>query len=309
MELLCFLWKCIPAYIPIVNAIDPSVAPTASISAEPEAILIGESSTLTWSTTDSDSVVITPGIGSVDPYGSTSVSPTETTTYTITAEGPGGEPAIQSVTGSVNPRSISITSPLNGDTISAPQVTVKGNVTNAAGNETGVIVNGVLSMVYGNEFVANHVPLEEGENTITATANDAAGNTLSAEITVTADTTQDYIWITVDEESGVTPFEATLSVEGTFSFTDSELTYTGPDEVEFLENPNENEYTIRIETPGLYYFTAEVDHEGTIYADTIAVLVMDEGELDALLRAKWEAMRQALAASDVDTAVSYFSDF
>jgi hypothetical protein len=182
-------------------------------------------------------------------------------------------------------------------------------VSNAAGNETGVVVNGVLAMVYGNEFVANHVPLEEGENTITATATDAAGNTLSAEITVTADTTGDYIWITVDEESGVTPFEATLSVEGTFSFIDSVLTYTGPDEVEFLENPNENEYTVRIETPGLYFFIAEVDNEGTTYADTIAILVMDQGELNALLRAKWEAMRQALAQSDIDTAVDYFANF
>ncbi|MBW1911105.1 MAG: hypothetical protein JRJ11_16465, partial [Deltaproteobacteria bacterium] len=78
------------------------------------------------------------------------------------------------------------------------QVTVKGTVTNAADNETGVVVNGVLSMVYGNEFVANHVPLEEGENTITATATDAAGNTLSTAIIVNADTTGDYIWITVD---------------------------------------------------------------------------------------------------------------
>jgi len=256
-----------------------------------------ESSVLSWTTANA-----------VDPYGSTSISPAENTTYTITAEGPGGEPDVKTVTVSVNPLSISITSPLNGDIINAPQVTVKGTVTNAAGNETGVVVNGVLAMVYGNEFVANHVPLEEGENTITATATDAAGHTLSASIVVNADTTGDHIRITVDEESGVTPFEATLRVEGTFSFTDSDLTYTGPNEVEFLENPNENEYTVRIETPGLYYFTAEVDHEGTIYTDTIALLVMDQGELDALLRAKWEAMKAALANQDISNALNYFAE-
>jgi len=277
-----------------------------SISVNPGSIQAGETSTLSWTTANADSVIITPGIGSVDPYGSTSITPTETTTYTITAEGPGGEPAIQSVTVNVNPLSISITSPSNGDTISGPQVTVEGSVTNAAGNETGVVVNGVLAMVYGNEFVANHVPLEEGENAITATATDAAGNTLSTAITVTADTSEDYIWITVDEESGVTPFEATLKVEGTFTFTEeANLTYDGPYEVEFLENPNENEYTVRIETPGLYYFTAEVEHEGDTYTDTIAILAMDEGELDALLRAKWEAMRQALIAGDIEGALSY----
>jgi len=101
-------------------------------------------------------------------------------------------------------------------------------------------------------------------------------------------------------------FEATLKVEGTFTFTEeATLTYDGPDAVEFLDNPNENEYTVQIETPGLYYFTAEVDHEGNNYTDSIAILVMDQGELDALLKAKWEAMKAALIAGDIEGALSY----
>jgi hypothetical protein len=64
--------------------------PTATISAQPGTIYSGESSTLTWSSTDAVSCVIEPGIGSVDLNGSISVSPTETTTYTITAANPGG---------------------------------------------------------------------------------------------------------------------------------------------------------------------------------------------------------------------------
>lgn len=64
--------------------------PTVSISANPEAILLGESSTLTWNSTHADTCVIDPGIGSVGVNGSISVSPTETTGYTITATGPGG---------------------------------------------------------------------------------------------------------------------------------------------------------------------------------------------------------------------------
>lgn len=64
--------------------------PTVSISADPEAILFGESSTLTWSSTYADTCVIEPNIGSVGANGSTQVSPTDATTYTITATGPGG---------------------------------------------------------------------------------------------------------------------------------------------------------------------------------------------------------------------------
>ena len=64
--------------------------PTVNISADPEAISLGESSTLTWSSTHAETCVIEPGIGSVDVNGSISVSPTETTMYTITVTGPGG---------------------------------------------------------------------------------------------------------------------------------------------------------------------------------------------------------------------------
>jgi hypothetical protein len=34
-------------------------------------------------------------------------------------------------------------------------------------NDTGVTVNGQVAMVFNDRFVANHVPLQDGENTIT----------------------------------------------------------------------------------------------------------------------------------------------
>ena len=42
---------------------------------------------------------------------------------------------------------------------------VEGTVINDSGNETGVVVNGIIAHVYGNQFVAN-----DGHNTIVATA-------------------------------------------------------------------------------------------------------------------------------------------
>ncbi len=64
--------------------------PTVNITAAPETISPGESSTLTWSSTYADSVTIEPDIGNVDLAGSLDVSPLGTTVYTITATGPGG---------------------------------------------------------------------------------------------------------------------------------------------------------------------------------------------------------------------------
>jgi len=64
--------------------------PEITFSAGPSTILLGESSTLQWSTNDTDSVSIAPGIGTVAPSGSVSVTPASTTEYTLIATGPGG---------------------------------------------------------------------------------------------------------------------------------------------------------------------------------------------------------------------------
>ncbi len=75
-----------PAYTP-----PPAAAkPTASISADRDSINRGESVKLTWTTTDATNVSIAPEVGAVTPQGSTTVTPMESTTYTITASSAGG---------------------------------------------------------------------------------------------------------------------------------------------------------------------------------------------------------------------------
>ncbi|MCI5193972.1 MAG: hypothetical protein D3915_12750 [Candidatus Electrothrix sp. AU1_5] len=69
---------------------EPAPAPTVSLSAAPTSITAGNSATLSWTSSNADSVSIDNGIGTVDPSGSVSVTPSATTTYTITAAGPGG---------------------------------------------------------------------------------------------------------------------------------------------------------------------------------------------------------------------------
>src|SRR6202158_3340715 len=68
----------------------PSAAsPTASISVSPDTIQKGESASLTWQTSNASDVSI-DGIGAVQASGSQSVSPTESTTYHLTAKESGG---------------------------------------------------------------------------------------------------------------------------------------------------------------------------------------------------------------------------
>ena len=67
----------------------PPAAPTASLSANPEAIQTGQSTTLSWQTTNATDVSV-DAIGAVQPNGSQSVTPNSSTTYTLTAKGAGG---------------------------------------------------------------------------------------------------------------------------------------------------------------------------------------------------------------------------
>ena len=64
-------------------------APTASLSVNPNTIQAGQSASLTWQTSNATDVSI-DGIGAVQPNGSQSVSPTDSTTYHLLAKGAGG---------------------------------------------------------------------------------------------------------------------------------------------------------------------------------------------------------------------------
>ena len=67
----------------------PPASPTASISVDPNSIQTGQSATLSWQTTNATDVSI-DGIGAVQSSGSQQVSPTDSTTYHLTAKGAGG---------------------------------------------------------------------------------------------------------------------------------------------------------------------------------------------------------------------------
>ena len=67
----------------------PPAAPTASLSASPETLEKGQSTTLTWKTANATDVSI-DGIGAVQANGSRQVTPADSTTYELMAKGPGG---------------------------------------------------------------------------------------------------------------------------------------------------------------------------------------------------------------------------
>ena len=68
----------------------PKPQPTVTLSADPTSISKGDSSTLSWTSTNATQLTIAPEVGTVTAEGSTKVTPADSTTYTITASGPGG---------------------------------------------------------------------------------------------------------------------------------------------------------------------------------------------------------------------------
>jgi len=102
-------------------------------TASPANILAGESATIAWATANADTVSISGGIGNVALSGSQPVTPTQTTSYTLTANNARGPVTCQvtvSVTQGQVPRVLGFTA--NPTTITAGQSsTLTWNVENA----------------------------------------------------------------------------------------------------------------------------------------------------------------------------------
>ncbi len=67
----------------------PAPTPSATLAASPNDLQQGQSARLTWSTQNAQAISIS-GVGTVAAQGSTTVQPQSSTTYVLTATGPGG---------------------------------------------------------------------------------------------------------------------------------------------------------------------------------------------------------------------------
>ncbi len=206
--------------------------------------------------------------------------------------------------------SISITSPLGNDMINRPDVMVKGTVTNTLGYETGVTVNGIVAVVYNGEFFVNHVPLQEGQNTISAVAVDKEQIIARYEISADADHTIPHVTLQANIESGIAPLNTYFSVSTSIphTVTSYDLDYEGNAIIDYSGTSFENmDFTYHIE--GVYYPTITVtDDQNNTYTDTIALVVLNQTDFDALLQSKWNGMKTALMAGDISSALNYFVD-
>ncbi len=160
-----------------VTVIQPNCSIT-NFNASPNQINLGQSSTLSWATSNCTYISIS-GIGNVNPTGSQVVYPTQTTTYTLTATGSNGSSIYQTVTVTVLQSNCSIT-----NFIASPNQITSGQpstLTWATNNCTSASITGVGSVpVNGSQIV-----YPSGTTTYTLTAYGSNGSPVTQSVTVT----------------------------------------------------------------------------------------------------------------------------
>jgi hypothetical protein len=107
---------------------------------------------------------------------------------------------------------IAISKPANNSTFGTERINVTGTFTESSLKR--ITVNGVLAFITGSgAFEARNVFLPEGANDIVATAEDIAGNTTTATISVTGSATPtDPVQLTVTPVAGFANLSTTFSV-------------------------------------------------------------------------------------------------
>jgi len=315
--------------------------PTVSLWADPPALALGQTGLVCWKTTDSNDVSYREALSGeswgewyqAPAEGCHEVAPVATSNYQIMAVSSYGQSSEVATVTVLAPDTlgVAITKPLAGEVINAPLVRVEGLVTNGV-EEVGVTVNGIPAQVAGNIFFVNNLPLAEGTNTITAIATAPNGATAQNEITVTSDTVgKEWLELSLNPESGVAdptdipakPFTATLRVTPHLSNSslewgwDLQRHYTGTGTSQLpmtLDSSSDDglEHQLTFNDPGvyrLYYTLTDISvANGQTYTGEFMVNVLDKGELDGMLRAKWEGMKLALSTKNIEGAISYFRE-
>ena len=176
-------------YSPYIPDLIPEPVPAPvinSFSANKSSIDVGETVVLTWNTTNTSSVTISPGVGSVAASGSTTVTPAGTTAYTLTANGKSGNPASSTATITVMPRI--------PPTISVGQATIKrGQSTSLSWNAPGAVR---VSINDAGNFGTSGSQQVSPDNTATyvIAATYIDGTAQSASVTVNVQQPPYWLW-------------------------------------------------------------------------------------------------------------------
>jgi hypothetical protein len=198
---------------------------------------------------------------------------------------------------------INIMTPTNGATVPSGQLIVRGSITNPAGGEVGLTVNGVSTPIQQNAFVGLVFVSPETTN-LTAIVTSKNGTSATQSIPITVLTAAPSTVLHVLPINGPAPLTATFSLFGDVEIRQVTLDANGDGNVDFT-GPHLTQQSFTYVEPGIYVATANAtDLQGNQLLTNAIVQVFDPAELDGILQARWLAMKDALRSGDIPAALS-----
>ena len=181
------------ATVQVASNVPPQIT---QFTASPAEVSTGQTTTLTWTTTNATSITITPDIpvgddsGPLPTSGSATVPVNRTTTYSITATGPAGN---------AGPQSVTVTVPFTLSLIASPGTIAPGQSSTLSWDITGGTATAFMLTDASGNSVCNPCSAKQGTATVTpgatttytatAMASDGTPITQSATVTVSSVTT------------------------------------------------------------------------------------------------------------------------
>jgi RHS repeat-associated protein len=182
------------------------IPPTVTLGAAPASIILGNSATLSWSSTNADSATIDQGIGSVPTAGSITITPTQTTTYTITVTGPGGTATATAQVTVINPPTVQISA--------SPETITKGGSATLTWSSTNA-EQATIDQGIGTVPVSGSITITPTQTTTYTIIVTGPGGTTQATTQVSVVNPQPTVTISVDPPTIQAGQSATLSWSST----------------------------------------------------------------------------------------------
>jgi len=160
-------------------------------------------------------------------------------------------------------------------------------------------------------FLANHVPLTVGSNTLTVTATTLQGQTATTSVTLTSTGTTAPLTLEATPDSGIRGEFAPLPVTFTYHLTSASpaqmlaMDFDGDGSFEFTDAPPDTVLSGGYSTPGIQIARLQVtDPQGLVTTAEVGILVQDVVAMDVMFKGMWESINTALLASDKAAALS-----
>jgi hypothetical protein len=232
-----------------------------------------------------------------------------TNLFTLLARDPAGNESSMLLRLLHSSLSVKITSPVAGTVLDRTRALVSGSFQGPA--NTGISVNGTVALVTGTRFLLN-LDLEPGPNTLTATATTLDGATVTDTLNVSVNQTEpDLFEIIIAPAMGTAPLPVRFSV-GNFSgqaITRVELDIDGNGSTDSIVTDLSDPIDVTYANPGIYPARVKIIYgQNQIYEQTLAIVVQDAVQMDALFTNLWNGMNEALVRGDTNAALTYLNE-